>query len=151
MRRRRFLHGSIAAAITAACGRLAGAVASIRRPPPAAPPAPTTPPRLYVGGNQLDRMWRDMHRRLIDTDYFVNQAFGRAIEILGRSNRGELTREETEKQMFAVHSEALLHRPPEREIPRLPPDQVGVHEAMAVLRRAISGESHIVVDTGCRI
>jgi hypothetical protein len=145
MRRRRFLHGSIAAAITAACGRLAGAVASMRSAPPATPPTPTTP-RFYEGGNQLDRMWRDMHRRLIDTDYFVNQAFDRAIAILGKSNRGELTREETEEQMFAVHSEALHHPPPEREIPGLPADQVGVGEVMAVLRRAIRGDSSILVD-----
>ena len=61
-------------------------------------------------GDQLDRMWRDMHRRSIDPDYFVNHAFGRALAILGKSNRGEMTSEEAAEQMLAVHSEALLHR-----------------------------------------
>ena len=146
MRRRQFLHGSIATAITAAWGRLAGAVPSIRRAPPATPPTPTAPSRFYDVGNQLDRMWRDMHRRLIDTDYFVNHAFDRATAILGKSNRGEMTPEEAAEQMLAVHSESLRHRPLERVIPRLPPDQVGVREAMVVLRSAICGESQIVVD-----
>jgi hypothetical protein len=146
MKRRQFLYGSIATAISAAWGRLARAMPSIRSAEPAISSTSDSTSRFYDVGAQLDRLWRDMHRRSIDTDYFVNQAFGRAIEILGRNNRGELTQEEAAEQMFAVHAEALRHPPPEREIPDLPADQVGVHEAMAVLRRAISGESHIVVE-----
>ncbi len=146
MKRRQFLHVSVATVISTICGRLAGAMPSIRRAGPATPSTSTSTSRFYDVGDQLDRMWRDMHRRSIDTDYFVNHAFDRAIAILGKSNRGELTREEAAAQMLAVHAEALHHPPPEREIPDLPADQVGVHEAMAVLRRAISGESNIVVD-----
>jgi hypothetical protein len=48
--------------------------------------------------------------------------------------------------MRAVHSEALRHPPSPREIPLLPPDEVGVAEAMALLRRAISGESLIEIE-----
>ena len=142
MKRRQFLHGSIATVISTIWGRLVGVVASIRSAPTATAPTPTT----HNVGDQFDWMWRDMRRRSIDTDYFVRHAFGRAIEIMGKSNRGEIASEEAAEQMVAVHSEALLHRPPQREIPPLPRDHVGVDEVMAVLRNAIRGESDIVVD-----
>jgi hypothetical protein len=144
MKRRQFLYGSIATAISAAWGRLAGAVASIRQAGPATPP--TTPSQFYDVGDQLDSMWRNLHRRSIDPDYFANHAFSRAIAILRKRNIGEMTPEQAAEQIIAVHAEALRHPPPEREIAGLPPHQVGVDEVMAVLRRAISGESHIVVD-----
>lgn len=146
MRRRQFLRGSIATVIAAAWGRLAQAVPSMRRAPPAPAPDTADPSRLYDVGSQLDRIWRDAHRRSIDLDHFVNDTFDRAIAVLRQSNRGELTPQEAGRQMLAVHCKALRHPPSEREIPPLPPGQVGVDEAIAVLRKAIRGESRIVVD-----
>jgi hypothetical protein len=90
-------------------------------------------------------MWRDLYRRLIDFEHF-DQAFTEATSILRNSNRGTLSPEEAAAHMLAVHSEALRHRPPEREIPPLPADQVGIDEAMAVTRRAICGEGRIELE-----
>jgi hypothetical protein len=136
LKRRDLMLGSVASAIATAWSRLAGAVAIVRQ---ATPP---TPSRYFGAGDHLDRMFRDFHRRLIDQSEFDN-AFGRAIEILGANNRGEINDIEASARMLDVHSRALRHRPPAREIPPLPLDQVGVDEATALLRRAISGESRI--------
>jgi hypothetical protein len=87
-------------------------------------------------------MWRDLYRRMIDPEPF-DPAFTEAISILRKSNRRELAHEDAAAQMLAVRFKVLRHRPPERDTSPLPADQVGVHEAMALLRRTIWGESRI--------
>jgi len=136
VKRRDVLLGSVATAFAATWSRVAGAVAIVR-------PAPSpVPPRYFSAGDHMDRMLRDFHRRLIDQGEF-DKAFGRAIEILGASNRGETDEIDASGRMLAVHSEALRHPPEPREMPPLPDDQVGVAEAVALLRRVISGEVRI--------
>jgi hypothetical protein len=140
MRRRDVLLGSVATALAAVWSRLAGAVAIVRQ----AAPTPT-PSRYFCACDQLDRMLRDRSRRLIDDDAF-DTAFNQAIEILRASNNRQIDDAEAAGRMLAVHSRALRHPPPPREILPLPPDEVGVAEAMALLRRAISGESRIEIE-----
>jgi hypothetical protein len=135
--RRAVFLGTLTTAISSAWSRTLGA--RISRPPT---PAPIPPARHYGAGDHLDRIYRDLYRRLIDPAHF-DRAFTEAISILRRSSCGELAQEEAAAYMLAVHSEALRRRPPDREIPQIPADQVGVHEAMAVLRRVITGESII--------
>jgi hypothetical protein len=139
MKRRDLLLGSVAAALTAAWSRVSGAVAIVRHA------APLTPSRYFGAGDHLDRMFRDRKRRLIDDEAF-NTAFDAAIKVLRASNDGEISDIDASARMLAVHSRALRHRPPVREIPPLPSDQVGVAEVMALLRRAISGESRIEIE-----
>jgi hypothetical protein len=145
MRRRDLLLGSVATALAAAWSRVAGAVAIV---PPTPPPVPRRS-RYFGAGDHLDRIFRDRHRRLIDDDAF-DSSFSRAIEILRASNRGEIDDIEASVRTLAVHSESLRHRPPEREIPPMPSDQVGVHEVMALLRRAICSESRIELEQSWR-
>jgi hypothetical protein len=140
MRRRDLLLGSVASSIASAWSRVAGAVAIVRQ---ATPPVP--PSRYHSAGDHLDRIYRDLYRRLMDPEHF-DRAFTQAISILQSENRGTLATEEAAARKLAVHSEALRHRPPAREILPLPPDQVGVHEVMTLLRRAICGESRIEIE-----
>lgn len=108
-------------------------------------PAPTPSQRPTWPTDVVGRLYRDTYRRLIDPDAF-DAAFDRAIEILRASNAGKIEREEAITRTLAIHSEALRHPPPPREIAPLRTDEVGVHEAMALLRRAIAGESLIELE-----
>ena len=128
LKRRELLLGSIATAFVAAWSRVAGA-AGILRPAP-----PPSAPLVLSAGETLGRMLRDRRRRLIE------------FEILRASNDGEIEPAEADRRMLSAHMEALRHPPPPREIPPLPPDQVNVDEAMALLRRAIYGQSHIELE-----
>lgn len=136
--KRDILLGAIAGAISAAWSRVLGSPFAIDGTPSA--------PARHVGSYaHIDRMYRDLYRRLIDPDYF-DGAFTDVIAILRQENAAKLGVEEAAARMFAVHSEALRHPPPQRDIPPLPADQIGVDEAMASLRRAICGVSHIKVE-----
>lgn len=108
-------------------------------------PAPTPSVRPTWPTDVLGKLYRDTHRRLVDPDAF-EAAFDRAIEVLRASNAGKIDREQATTRMLAIHSEALRHPPPPRKIATLRADEVGVHEAMALLRRAITSESHIELE-----
>lgn len=109
-------------------------------------PVPAPPVRrLFWPTDVIDKIYRDMYRRLIAPDAF-HAAFDRAIEVLRASNNGAIDREEAVARMLAIHAEALRHPPPQREIATLRADEVGVHEIMALLRRAISGLSRIELE-----
>jgi hypothetical protein len=118
MRRRDLLLGSIATAFAAAWSRVSGAVGVVL---PAPPPALT---RFLSAGDILDRMYRDLYRRLID-DHAFDDAFGKAIEILRASNEGHIDQEEAAARMSDLHLGALLSPPVPQEFPPLPPGQVG--------------------------
>jgi len=134
--RRGILLGILATVLTSLWSRIIG----VRRLPAPAPCERPTWPSDMVG-----KLYRDAHRRLIDPDAF-EAAFDQAIEVLRASNAGKIEREEATTRMLTIHAEALRHPPPPREIPPLRADEVGVHEAMALLRRAIAGESHIELE-----
>lgn len=139
MRRRELLLGSLSSAVAAAWSRLAGAV-GIALPAPTQKLAGTAWPT-----DELDRIFRDLYRRLIREDAF-DVAFDKALKILRACNNGEIDRDDAVARIAEVRSEALQQPPPPREISLLPADQVGVGEAMALLRRAIAGEARIDVD-----
>lgn len=134
--RRGLLLGTLPTMLTSVWSRIIGAP---RQPAPTPSERPTWPTDV-VG--KLDR---DAYRRLIDPDAF-EVAFDRAIEVLRESNAGKIEREEATTRTLAIHAEALRHPPPPREISALRADEVDVHEAMALLRRAIAGESHIELE-----
>lgn len=134
--RRGILLGTLATVLTSVWSRIIG----VRRLPAPAPSERPTWPSDVVG-----KLYRDAHRRLIDPDAF-EAAFDRAIEVLHASNAGKIKREEATTRMLAIHAEALRHPPPQHEIAALGADEVGVHEAMQLLRRAIAGESHIELE-----
>jgi hypothetical protein len=100
---------------------------------------------VLVGGRSLDKILRDRHRRLMDDEAF-DTAFDRALNILRASNRGQIDSAEAARRMLVVRWGALQHPAARREIPPIPADEVGVAEAMALLRRAISGESRIEIE-----
>ncbi|TQF32973.1 hypothetical protein [Bradyrhizobium sp. UNPA324] len=134
--RRAILLGTLTTMLTSVWSRIIGAPGL---PAPAPSARPTWPTDV------VSKLYRDAHRRLIDPDAF-EAAFDQAIEVLRASNAGKIEREEATTRMLAIHAEALRHPPPPREIPPLRADEVGVHEAMALLRRAIAGESHIELE-----
>lgn len=116
--KRGILLGGVAGAISAAWSRVLGS-------PVAIDGAPFAPARHVGSYDHIDRMYRDLYRRLIDPEHF-DRALTDAICILRQANDAELTQEEAAARMFAIHSEALDHPPPERDIPPLPADQIGV-------------------------
>jgi hypothetical protein len=140
MHRRDFLRGVSTAALTAAWSRVAGAVVR-----PAATPLPRSSRYLWAG-ERVDRMWRDVYRRRIDGEFYMQRVLNRSTEILRMLNCGEIDEITAAARMFALHSEALRNPPPPREIPPLPAGEIGVDEVMALLRRAIAGEARIVVE-----
>jgi hypothetical protein len=89
-------------------------------------------------------MWRDVYRRLIDSDHFLS-SYNHALDIHRQWMRGEIDEITAAARTLALHSEALRHPPPPREIPPLPADEVGVAEVMALLRSALAGDARIVV------
>ncbi|RXH24205.1 hypothetical protein XH99_29530 [Bradyrhizobium nanningense] len=131
--RRGILLGSLTTMLTSVWSRIIGAP---RLPAPAPSARPTWPTDV------VSKLYRDMYRRLIDPDAF-DAAFDRATAVLRASIAGKIDCEEAITRLLAIRSEALRHPPPPREIAPLRADEVGVHEAMALLRRAIVGESHI--------
>lgn len=142
MKRRDFLRSVSMAALTAAWSRVAHAAGIVQLPPN--PSAPVTA-RYFTAGDHIDRMWRDVYRRRIDADFFMNSVFNSYIDDLRKLNRGEIDEVTASARMLALHSEALRHPSVQHEIPPLPDDQVGVAEVMALLRRAIAGEARIGV------
>ncbi|MBN9007558.1 MAG: hypothetical protein J0H40_19345 [Rhizobiales bacterium] len=142
MRRRDLLRGVSMTALTAVWSRVARAAGIARVP--AKPPAPI-PPRYFTAGDHIDRMWRDVYRRKIDSGHFMRTVFNSYLKELRKLNRGEVDEVSAAARMLALHSEALRYPAPPREISPLPADQVGVAEVMALLRRAIAGEVRIVV------
>jgi hypothetical protein len=140
VKRRDLLLVMVSASIAAAWSRVVGAVGTARDTSPHA-----VRPRQLWAGDIFDRMYSDMHRRSIDHPAF-NRAWRAGLEVLHAGNRGEIDDDTATARMSAIRSEAPRHPPPPRQIPPLPADQVGVHEAMALLRRAICGESHIALE-----
>lgn len=140
MKRRDLLIGSMTAAIAGTWSRVAGAV-RIARPPS----APLIPSQFLSAGDHLDRIWRDMRRRLIDEVTF-HDSFKHGIEVLGQSNRREIDDITAANRMLDIHFEALMHPEPSREIPPLPADQVGVGEVMTRLRCVLAGDARIKLD-----
>ncbi|MEH2506668.1 hypothetical protein V1290_005479 [Bradyrhizobium sp. AZCC 1578] len=135
--RRGIMLGTLATALTSVWARIAGAAGlPVQIPPERRPFWPT---------DVIDKIYRDTYRRLIDPDAF-GAVFDRAIEVLHASNNEEIEREEAVARMLAIHAEALRHPPPPPEIVPLRPDEVGVHDAIALLRRAISGQSRIELE-----
>lgn len=134
--RRGIVLGTLTTMLTSVWSRIIGAP---RLPAPTPSERPTWPTDV------VGKLYRDTHRRLIDPNAF-EAAFDRAIEVLRASNTGKIKREEAITRLLAIHAEALRHPPPPREIAPLRADEVGVDEAMALLRRAIARESHIELE-----
>lgn len=129
------------AALTAAWSRAAGAVGLVQSPAP-----PQQPSRYFTVADHINQMWRDIYRRKIDGEFYAQKIVRRTVDVMQRLDRGEIDEITASSRMLALHSEALQHPEPPREIPPLPADEVGVDEVMTLLRRAIAGEARIVVE-----
>lgn len=93
----------------------------------------------------IDRIWRDWHRRRIDHTAF-NVAFRTAIAVLRERNNERISAEAAVAQLQAIHTEALRHPVPPAVLPPLRPDEVGMEEVMAALRRVIAVEAEVIVE-----
>ncbi|SRR5258708_14538876 len=95
------------------------------------------------GSDFIDQFWRDRARRSVDEKAFL-VAFDAMIAALRSARlRERLPRNE---DLQAIPDEARRHPESPREIPPLPPDQVGVEEVMAILRRVVAGNARPIVE-----
>ena len=136
MKRRQFLISATTAAIAAAWTRVAGVVRVVK-PPPSVP--------LPDVGTVFDHIFRDLNRGRISSASF-QRVRSEAYAILGRVRTGSIDRATAAGRMRAIHAEALRDPEPQHVIDPLRPDEVGVEEVVALLRRAIAGDAAIEVE-----
>lgn len=88
----------------------------------------------------IDKLWRDWRRRRISDDAFEDAR--QALSVLHRrvwdeaEDHGQLL-----PKIGEVLAEARQHLPAARQVPALPPGQVGVAEVIDVLRRIANGSA----------
>ncbi|WP_038935059.1 hypothetical protein [Bradyrhizobium japonicum] len=86
----------------------------------------------------IDRLWRDWRRRRVSDDAFEDAREAPSVRVWDAAeDHGPLL-----PRIGEILTEARKHPPAMRQFPPLPPDQVGMAEVMAVLRRIANGSAH---------